>query len=125
MMTSLVTEIENKRLFGELVCQKLQQCIEQLGFPTGVINSYPQYQSANFELIKDPFTGIFNLSGFWTDKHGHKIGRLQFQSDESCYAEYSVGLTHPTKSQWFVDNVMAWGKTETLTAEASLLRLPE
>jgi hypothetical protein len=121
---NLASQIEAKREFGELVCQQLLACIEKIAFPAEIVLSYPNYQNARFELIQDPFTGLFNLSGFWHDSRGQRIGRLQFQSDDSCYAEYDVVQNHPTKKQWFVEKVTAWGKIDTLKAEATLLALP-
>ena len=125
MLKNLLEQIESKRQYGEQICQKLSQCIEQLGFPQGTALSYPDYNSAHFELIKDPLTGQFNLAGFWKDHRGHKVGQLQFQSDDSCYAEYDVVKNHPSKKQWFVEKVTAWGSQARITAEASLLKLPE
>lgn len=124
-MDNLASQIAAKREFGELICQQLTVCIEKIGFPTGFISSYPEYSSANFELIQDPFTSLFNLSGCWYDFRGQRIGRLQFLSDDSCYAEYNIGKSHPNKHYWFVDNVIAWGKLDTLKAEVNLLRFPD
>ncbi len=124
-MDELVSEIESKREFGELICQRLTECIKKLGFPVGTIKAYPDYQTVHFEMIQDPFTGKFNLSGFWTDQHGHKVGRVQFQSDESCYAEYNVGYAHPDRPKWFVDNVIAWGKIDSIKTDLALIAFPE
>ena len=125
MNEDLAAQIEQQREFGELICQKLIASIEKLGFQTGVISVYPEYQAAQFQLTKDPLTGKSNLSGFWYDTRKQRIGRLQFQSDDSCYAEYDIIQNHPTKKQWFVEKVTAWGKMDALKAEPSLLRLPE
>lgn len=124
-MDDLTMQIENKLEFAQLICQRLAECIEKIGFPAGVIGVYPIYESAHFQLLQDPLTGKFNLLGFWVDKHGHKMGRLQFQSDDSCYAEYDVVQNHPTKKQWFVEKVTAWGKQDALKTEATLLELLE
>lgn len=124
-MDDLAVQIAAKREFSELICQKMTECIENIGFPAGVISSYPDYQSACFELTKDPFTGLFNLTGLWYDPHKQRIGRLQFQSDDSCYAEYNVLKQHPSRPHWFVDNVIAWGKVNMLKTEANLLRFPD
>lgn len=124
-MDELVSAIESKREFGELVCQRLIACIEKAGFTSGLIASYPKYQEARFELLQDPFTGKFNLCGFWYDSHNQRMGRLQFQSDDSCYAEYTVGKQHPGKPLWFIDNAIAWGKPDSLKTELALLRFPD
>jgi hypothetical protein len=120
----LTTQIEARCEFGELICQRLRECIDNLGFVDETLN-YPLYQAARFVLVKDPYTGIFNLSGDWHDNRGQRIGQLQFQSDNSCYAEFDVVKNHPLKKQWFVEKVTAWGKRDALTAEPTLLRLPD
>lgn len=124
-MNDSTVQIEAKREFGELICQQLTECIEKIGFPAGVISSSPEYHAVRFELVKDPFSGLFNLSGSWYDPRGQRIGWLQFQSDDSCYAEYDVGKSHPRKPEWFVNNVIAWGKIDTLKTEPQLLKFPE
>jgi len=121
----LATKIEEQRGFGEHICQQLKLCMDKIGFSTEVLTTYPSYQTARFELIHDPLTGDFNLAGYWYDAHKQRIGRLQFQSDGSCYAEFDVVQNHPTKPQWFVEKVLAWGKMDNLKTEPSLLRLPE
>lgn len=124
-MDNLTAQIEVKREFGELICQRLTACIEKIGFPAGLITTYPEYHTARFELIQDPLTSQFNLTGYWYDKHSQRIGRLQFQSDDSCYAEYDVIQNHPVKKQWFVEKVCAWGKIDALKTEPTLLPFPD
>jgi len=48
-----------------------------------------------------------------------RIGRLQFNSDGTFYAEYDVVKTHPGKSKWFVEGVTAWVKLKTLNLKPS------
>ncbi len=85
----------------------------------------PRYDEANFELVKDPFTGDHNLACYWYDEFKkQRIGRLQFNSDGTFYAEYDVVKNHPGKSKWFVEGISAWGKADNIKAEAKLLQLP-
>ncbi len=118
----LAIQIETQRDFGELICQRLRECIDKLGFDEPF--SYPVYQTAHFVLVKDPYTGRLNLSGDWHDNRGQRVGKLQFQSDDSCYAEFDIIKNHPVKKQWFVEKVTVWGKRDALVAEPTLLRLP-
>jgi len=53
--------------------------------------------------------------------NNQRLGRLQFNSDGSFYAEYDVVKPHPIKKQWFVDGVSAWGRADAIKAEAKLL----
>ena len=53
-----------------------------------------------------------------------RIGRLQFNSDGTFYAEYDVVKNHPTKPKWFIEGITAWGKVDNIKAEAKLLPLP-
>jgi len=116
--------IKNRDL-AESVCLRLSEEINKLGFAEAEIEDYPNFDEASFELIKDPYTGEHNLSCYWYDKSKkQRIGRLQFNSDGTFYAEYDVVKTHPNKSKWFVEGVTAWGKAENIKAEAKLLPMP-
>ena len=110
------------RQLAESVCQRLGQEINKLGFDVAEIKNYPVYDEASFVLIKDPYTGEYNLTGYWYDAiNKQRIGRLQFNSDGTFYAEYDVVKSHPTKPLWFVEGVTAWGKADNIKAEAKLL----
>ncbi len=120
-MDELNQQVAFKREFGELICEHLTACIKKIAFPAEVSLSYPSYQAAQFQLVQDPFSGQFNLKGIWQNARGEYQGHLQFQSDDSCYAEYNVCQPHPNKPAWFIDNALAWGKIDTLKTELSLL----
>jgi hypothetical protein len=121
----LSEHIEQNRDLGECVCQRLTEEINKLGFGAGEIQSYPLYDDADFSLIKDPYTGMHNLTAYWYDEtKKQRIGSLQFNSDETFYAEYDVVKGHPGKMKWFVEGVTAWGKADSIKAEAKLLVMP-
>jgi hypothetical protein len=121
----LSEHITINRHLAECVCQRLSEEINKLGFAKAEIKQYPLYDEASFVLIKDPYTGGYNLACYWYDKStNQRIGRLQFNSDGSFYAEYDVVKTHPGKSKWFVEGVTAWGKADNIKAEAKLLPMP-
>lgn len=114
------------RPLAESVCQRLGEEINKLGFAESEIKHYPNFDDASYALIKDPYTGQQNLACYWYDgSKSQRIGRLQFNSDGTFYAEYDVVKPHPRKSQWFVEGVTAWGKAEQIKAEAKLLPVPE
>ena len=113
------------RQLAESVCQRLSSEINKLGFAETEIQNYPVYDEASFVLIKDPYTGEYNLAGYWYDPaNKQRIGRLQFNSDGTFYAEYDVVKAHPAKPLWFVEGVTAWGKADNIKAEAKLLPMP-
>jgi hypothetical protein len=53
------------------------------------------------------------------------IGQIQFNSDGSFYAEYDVVQPHPSKKQFFVEAINAWGHENNIKTEAKLLELPQ
>ena len=121
----LSEHIAINRQLAECVCQRLTEEINELGFAVTEIQHYPSYDDAVFVLIKDPYTGEHNLTGYWYDESNkQRIGRLQFNSDGTFYAEYDVIKTHPAKSNLFVEGVTAWGKAENIKAEAKFLQMP-
>lgn len=122
---ALSEHIAINRQLAECVCQRLCEEINKLGFVAGEIKHYPSYDEASYVLIKDPYTGEQNLSCYWYDgSKTQRIGRLQFNSDGSFYAEYDVIKPHPCKSAWFIEGVTAWGNVDNIKAEAKLLPMP-
>lgn len=121
----LSEHIARNRPLGECVCRRLTEEINKLGFASGEIQRYPLYDDADFTLVKDPYSGTQNLAGYWYDEaKKQRIGTLQFNSDGTFYAEYDIVKTHPGKLKWFVEGVTAWGKADSIKAEAKLLVMP-
>jgi hypothetical protein len=121
----LSEHITLNRQLAECVCQRLSEEIIKLGFAEAEIKHYPNYDDASYELIKDPYTGEHNLTCYWyNEAKKQRIGRLQFNSDGTFYAEYDVVKPHPTNIRRFVEGVTAWGKAENIKAEAKLLPMP-
>jgi hypothetical protein len=121
----LSEHIKTNRDFGTSICQRLTEEINELGFAKADIQYYPIYDEAVFVLIKDPYTGGHNLTGYWYDEaKKQRIGRLQFNSDGTFYAEYDVVKPHPTNPKRFVEGVTAWGKAEQIKSEPTLLEMP-
>lgn len=120
----LQTQIDAKRIIGVRICERLRAEIDKLGF-TDVVCDYPYYHLASFVLVKDPYTGDNNLTGYWYNKRNkpriERIGRLQFNSDGSFYAEYDVIKQHPQDEMQFIEAVTVWGKDEMIKAEVKLL----
>ncbi len=106
---------------AQFVCEKLISEMISLGFQASELDNKPDYATAIFELVKDPYTGDNNLQANWLDKHNQRIGQLQFLSNGSVYAEYDVIKQHPGKADMFVEAVTAWGKTGYLKSEARII----
>jgi hypothetical protein len=91
----LSEQIKTNRDRGTSICQRLSEEINELGFISAEIQRYPRYDDALFILIKAPYTGEHNLTGYWYDEaNKQRIGRLQFNSDGTFYAEYDVAKPH-------------------------------
>ncbi|TRW89558.1 hypothetical protein [Candidatus Methylobacter oryzae] len=121
----LSEHIALNRPLAESICQRLVEEIHELGFTNADIQRYPSYDDADFVLVKDPYAGTDHLTCYWYDgAKRQRIGRLQFNSDGTFYAEYDVVRPHPTKTRRFVEGVTAWGKAEQIKSEAKLLEMP-
>ncbi|NOT10296.1 MAG: hypothetical protein HOP23_00415 [Methylococcaceae bacterium] len=121
----LSLHIAIKRHLGEVICNRLSEEINKLGFSLKEIKHYPSFDNASFILNKDPYTGQLNLTCNWYDPANRQpVGSLQFNSDGTFYAEYDVSKTHPIKSTWFVESVTAWGSVEHIKSEPRLLMMP-
>ncbi len=106
---------------GEAICLRLAGEIEKLGFPPASLPPSPVYCEATFGHQKDPYSGEESLIGIWKNPKGRRIGEIKFHADGSFYAECDLALAHPSDARWFVESVTAWGKGDTIKAEAKLL----
>lgn len=116
--------VDAKRSFGQAICQRIRAAIDQLGYaPQGLVAG-PDYESAQFNLVTDPFSQSLDLVGHWYGTGKQRIGLIQFHGDGSFYAEYDVVQPHPLKPQFFVEAITAWGRQDNIKAEAKLLEIP-
>jgi len=104
---------------GESACEALLHEVFKNGLPAASID--PSMERARFEVSRDPYDGSYSLIGVWRDERGNKQGEILFHSDGSFFAEYDVISEHPTKPQWFVEAVTAWGNCQRLKTELRLL----
>jgi hypothetical protein len=122
---SISEHVEAKRVFGRAVCQRISENIARLGFSVQTQLSLPDFDSAEFSLVTDPFTQTQDLVGYWYSAGKQRIGQIKFHGDGSFYAEYDVVQPHPTKKQWFVEAINAWGQQDNIKTEAKLLDIPQ
>ncbi|MGR9053510.1 MAG: hypothetical protein ACU84J_12760 [Gammaproteobacteria bacterium] len=115
-------EFERHRQLGSDICMEMLKAIQKMGFPEEQIQGLvPNFEQAQFSLVKDPYTTHENLTGSWFDGNRQRVGNIQFLSDGSFYAEYDIVKPHPVKKQWFVEGISAWGREGMIKTEAKLL----
>ncbi len=122
---NLKEQIDNQCSFGKVICQRISEAIEKLGFSVQTPIVLPTFEEAEFRLILDPLAQDSNLEGYWYNEKRQRIGQIQFNSDGSFYAEYDVVQPHPSKKQFFVEGINAWGREDNMKTEAKLLELPQ
>jgi len=122
--TSIDDLIRAKRAFGTAVCQRISECIAKLGFSVQSRIDLPSYDAVQFSLVTDPYTQSEDLVGYWYDGSRQRIGQIQFHGDGSVYAEYDIVQPHPSKKQFFVEAINAWGSLDNIKTEAKLLAMP-
>lgn len=123
-MNELQHHIEAKREFGRMVCNRIAENIAELGFSLHENSVLPQFDSAEFNLVTDPYSQSQDLVGFWYNVGKQRIGQIKFHGDGSFYAEYDVVQPHPNQSGYFVEAINAWGRQDSIKTEAKLLDLP-
>lgn len=106
------------------VHKRLYEEVTKLGFSESEI-SLKSPQEASYRLERDPSNSEFSLVGDWLNEQGHKLGTLLFHADGTFFVEHDIVKPHPTKSDWFVEAVNAWGKGSEIRAEPRLLAVPE
>jgi len=119
MNPDIDASLQRVRELGESACDALVKEIFRNGLPADCID--PSMERARFELSRDPYDGGYSLVGVWRDDRGNKQGEILFHNDGSFFAEYDVISEHPTKPQWFIEAVTAWGNRQHLKTELRLL----
>lgn len=124
MSADIRNHIETRRAFGHAVCRSIAENIARLGFPLQTRIDLPSFDAADFTLVIDPYTQSEDLVGFWYNSRKQRIGQIKFHGDGSFYAEYDVIQPHPSKKNYFVEAINAWGKEDNIKTEAKLLESP-
>lgn len=124
MNAKLDQHIQQHRAFGIRVCQSISENIAKLGFSVQTRIDLPSYDAVQFSLVTDPYTQSEDLVGYWYDGSRQRVGQIQFHGDGSVYAEYDIVQPHPSKKQFFVEAINAWGNLDNIKTEAKLLAMP-
>jgi hypothetical protein len=106
------------------VHRRLYDEVSKLGFSESEI-SLKSPKDASYRLERDPSNSEFSLVGDWLNEQGQKLGTLLFHADGTFYVEHDIVRPHPTKADWFVEAVNAWGKGKEIKAEPRLLAMPK
>lgn len=109
---------------AERIGQRCQDEVSKLGFNERDVQLMSPAQ-AKYYLEQDTGTGEYSLKGDWLDQRGMKQGSLVFHADGSFFVEQDVVKIHPGKKHWFVEAINAWGRGDSIMAEARLLPMPE
>lgn len=117
-------QLAEKRDFGQLICERMSESIAKLGFSATTKLGQPNFDTAVFSLVTDPYTQSRDLVGYWYNAAKQRVGQIKFHGDGSFYAEFDVVQPHPTKKQWFVEAINAWGQQDNIKTEAKLLDIP-
>jgi hypothetical protein len=125
MTNAIQQQVEAKRTFGNSICQRISENIAKLGFPVNADIALPEFSAAEFSLVTDPFSQSQDLVGYWYKAGKQRIGQIKFHGDGSFYAEYDVVQPHPSKKQYFVEGINAWGQQDNIKTEAKLLEIPQ
>ncbi len=127
-MTDEHLSIEARYHEIEAIAQKVLAClkdeVDKLGFAPDAVE-LKQPDTACYRLAKDTANGQYSLIGDWIDSRGMRFGGLFFHADGSFFVEQDIVKAHPRKKQWFVEAVNAWGRDDTIKAEARLIPMPE
>lgn len=123
MTHSIAEHIAAKRRFGQAVCQQIGESIARLGYALQTPIKLPDYDAAEFSLVKDPYSQSQDLVGHWYDARKQRVGLIKFHGDGSFYAEYDVVQPHPSKQNYFVEAINAWGRENAIKTEAKLLEM--
>ena len=73
--------------------------------------------------VTDPANGRPGYEGVWRNALNERVGKLIINSDGSFFAEYDLCVRHPSKPDWFIEAVTAWGRGDRVKAEARLLAM--
>lgn len=121
----LAERIAQSQPLAEQILQCWAAQLTKLGFTPENTPALPDFNTAVYRLVKDPYSGQVDLAGDWLNAHGYKLGNVQFHASGTIYAEYDIVQPHPRDPQWFIEALVAWGGDGAVKAEYRLLEAPE
>lgn len=106
----------------DALCSQLRAECQRLGFEQAALAI--EAPLVNAELRKDTFDGSQSLYAEWRTPAGALLGYVLIHAGGQIYAEYDIIKPHPTRTQWMVEAITAWGTGLEVKAEARLLPAP-
>lgn len=102
----------------------LRDRIAKLALP-GEPVTIPAFEAAKFTLEHDLYNSQKTLmASFYVSPH-YRNGVLLFHCDGSCFAEFHVMRTHPTRSSLFIEAVEAWVRDGKIQSDTRLAMMPK
>ena len=115
----LASRLASEQANIEKVRDVLKAQFERYGFsePLAAIED----PMVNPDLRKDSFDGSQSLYTEWRTPSGALLGYILIHGGGQIYAEFDVLKPHPTKPQWVIEAITAWGDADNIKAEPRLL----
>lgn len=115
----LDSRLASEQVNIEKVRQALKAQFERYGFNEQL--AAIEDPMVNPDLRKDSFDGSQSLYIEWRTPTGALLGYILIHGGGQIYAEFDVLKPHPTKPQWVVEAITAWGNADNIKAEPRLL----
>lgn len=81
------------------------------------------WESAHFDLQRDPASGLDALLAHWVC-NGRNV-QLTLRPDGHVYGECDLLIDHPARQGFWMDTLAVWGLPPALRCEPSLIVKPE
>jgi hypothetical protein len=109
----------------EAVARRLVEVLRGEAIKYVAVDRLPDIRldSLDIEPVTDPANGLPGYQGVWRNGLNERVGRLTVNSDGSFFAEYDLCVRHPSKPDWFIEAVTAWGRGDGIKAEPRLLAM--
>lgn len=104
-----------------LICESLQHEVTRHGLPMLQISA----SDASYSVERDPCDQREVTVGIWRNAQGYQCGEVRISEDGNLYAEHDVLQTLPTRPDFFVEAVTAWGQPSALKCELRLIAVPQ
>ena len=115
---TLDERVKQSRELGQCICDEMNRYLIKMGIKSDISIDF---DTANFRMEKDPYSGEFSLEGRWQNERQQPCGSIVFHADGAFFAEYDVIENHPSRSKWFVEAITAWGRDDVIKVEPRLL----
>jgi len=115
---ALAARIVTGRPVGEATFRAAELAAARLG----VALMPAAWDTARFELKRDPYSGDHTLIARWRDEEC--CHTLSIDPQGRVYAEFDVLVAHPQKPGWWVEAIEIWGQPPQLKTDLRLLPAP-